>query len=72
MNLKDKYGLTVDEASLYTGIGRNTMRLLIKNKKIPTLTVGRKNVIRTSVLEEFLVINQNVNILDFDKVKIIE
>lgn len=69
INLQNKFGLTVDEASLYTGIGRNTIRSLIKNQKLPSLLIGRKNVIRTDVLEEFLTINQGVNLLDFENVK---
>lgn len=71
INLQNKFGLTVDEAALYTGIGRKTLRLLIKNNKLPALLVGRKNVIRTDVLEQFLALNQGVNLLDFEKVKAI-
>lgn len=69
ISIQNKFGLTVDEAALYTGIGRNTLRSLIKNNRLPALMIGRKNVIRTDVLEQFLVLNQGVNLLDFDKVK---
>lgn len=69
INLQNKFGLTVDEAALYTGIGRNTLRSLIKNNKLPALLIGKKNVIRTDVLEQFLALNQGVNLLDFEKVK---
>ncbi|MGO5053911.1 helix-turn-helix domain-containing protein [Lachnospiraceae bacterium LCP25S3_G4] len=43
--------------ALYTGIGKNTLRSLIKNNKLPALLIGRKNVIRIAVLEEFLALN---------------
>lgn len=69
ISIQNKFGLTIDEAALYTGIGRNTLRSLIKNNKLPALMIGRKNVIRTDVLEQFLELNQDVNLLDFDKVK---
>lgn len=69
INLQNKFGLTVDEAAVYTGIGRNTLRSLIKNNKLPALLIGRKNIIRTDVLEQFLELNQGVNLLDFEKVK---
>lgn len=71
ISLQNKFGLTIDEAALYTGIGRNTLRSLIKNNKLPALLIGRKNVIRTDVLERFLALNQGVNLLDFEKVKAI-
>lgn len=41
----NKFGLTVDEAAAYTGIGRNTLRMLIRHGKLPVLLVlcrGRK------------------------------
>ena len=69
INLQNKFGLTIEEAAIYTGIGRNTLRALVKNQKLPALLIGRKNVIRTDVLEQFLALNQGVNLLDFDKVK---
>ncbi len=69
INLQNKFGLTVDEAALYTGVGRNTLRSLIKNQKLPSLIIGRKNIIRTDILVEFLTINQGVNLLDFENVK---
>ncbi|MGL5254145.1 MAG: helix-turn-helix domain-containing protein [Phocaeicola sp.] len=65
----NKFGLTVDEAAAYTGIGRNTLRMLIKQGKLPALFIGRKNVIRTDVLEQFLAANQGINLLDMEQVK---
>ena len=51
---KEKYALTVEEACEYTGIGENTIRQLIKWKKLPILKVGRRILIRTGSLEELL------------------
>ena len=69
--LEKKFSLTVEEAALYTGVGRGTIRSLISSKKLPSLIIGRKNIIRTDVLEEFLVLNQGVNLLDIESVKTI-
>ena len=49
--------LTIDEASKYTGIGRNTLRQLIAWKKIPTLHIGRRILIRREILERFIELN---------------
>ena len=50
--------LTIDEASEYTGIGRNTLRQLIAWKKIPTLYIGRRILIRREILERFIDLNE--------------
>ena len=50
--------LTIDEASEYTGIGRNTLRQLIAWKKIPTLYIGRRILIRKELLERFIELNE--------------
>lgn len=63
-----KLALTIDEASEYTGIGRNTIRDLIKWKKIPILKIGRKVIIKTDILEKFILINQNNNLRNKDEV----
>ena len=63
-----KIGMTVDEAAVYTGIGRNTLRQLVKHGKIPVLLVGRKTIIRTDVIEQFLEINHGMNLLNLDQV----
>ena len=63
-----KIGMTVDEAAAYTGIGRNTLRSLIKNEKLPVLREGRRIIIRIDVLDRFLIINQDIDLLDLDKV----
>ncbi len=68
----EKIGMTVEEASDYTGIGRNTLRNLIHYGMLPVLRVGRKNIIRTDVLMKFLEKNQGVNLLNMDEVRPIE
>lgn len=63
--MHDKYGklaMTVAEAAAFTGIGRNTLRDLISTKKIPVLRVGRKILIRTDTLENFLQLNDGRNL----------
>lgn len=60
--------MTVDEAAAYTGIGRNTIRSLIKNEKLPVLRVGRRIIIRIDVLDRFLITNQDIDLLDLEKV----
>ena len=68
----EKIGMTVEEASGYTGIGRNTLRSLIHYGMLPVLRVGRKNIIRTDVMMKFLEKNQGVNLLNMDEVRPIE
>ncbi len=58
----EKLALTVEEAAVYTGIGRNTLRDLISSRKIPVLRVGRKILIRTDTLEHFLQQNDGRNL----------
>ena len=64
-----KIALSIEEAADYTGIGRNTLRLLVSERKIPVLLIGRKHIVRTDALIEFLKINQGVDLLDIDSVK---
>ena len=56
--LVNSIALTIDEASEYTGIGRNTLRQLIAWKKIPTLYIGRRILIRREILERFIELNE--------------
>ena len=63
------FAMTIEEAAEYTGIGRNTLRLLVSERKIPVLLIGRKHIVRTDALIEFLKINQGVDLLDIDSVK---
>ncbi len=55
--LRDKLAMSVEDASAYTGIGRNTLRELIRSQKLPVLRIGRKILIRTDTLDNFLRIN---------------
>ena len=57
-----KTAMTVNEASEYTGIGRNSLRKLIAWKKIPVIRIGNKIFIRSEVLDRFLQENEGHNI----------
>ena len=57
-----KTAMTVNEASEYTGIGRNSLRKLIAWKKIPVIRIGNKILILSEVLERFLKENEGHNI----------
>lgn len=57
-----KLGITIDEAAEISGIGRNTMRKLVEWGKLPVLKVGRKTIIRTDTLEQFMSVNQGRNL----------
>ena len=57
--MTEKIAMTVDEAADISGIGRNTLRQLIRWKMMPTLKVGRKVLIRTEDLNRFLELNRN-------------
>ena len=64
-----KAGFTINEASDYTGIGRNTMRNLVAWGKLPVLKVGRKVIIRRDMLEAFMEANQGRNLRNEAEVK---
>ena len=64
-----KAGFSINEASDYTGIGRNTMRNLVAWGKLPVLKVGRKVIIRRDMLETFMEINQGRNLRNEAEVK---
>ena len=53
-----KIAMTIEEASEYTGIGRNTMRNLVEWGKLPVLKVGRKVLIKSDILEKFMEVNE--------------
>lgn len=57
-----KTAMTVNEASEYTEIGRNSLRKLIAWKKIPVIRIGNKILIRSEVLDRFLQENEGHNI----------
>ena len=67
--MAEKMAVKVEEAAEYTGIGRNTVRNLIKAKKLPILRVGTKHLIRIDALNEFLKLNEGINLRDIDSVK---
>ena len=67
--MAEKMALKVEEAAEYTGIGRNTVRNLIKAKKLPILRVGTKHLIRIDALNEFMKLNEGVDLRDIDSVK---
>ena len=50
--MRDKITMSVEEAAAYTGIGRNTLRELIRNRRIPVLRIGRKILIRADTLDK--------------------
>lgn len=65
----EKIAFTIEEASEYTGIGRNTMRKLVEWKKLPVLKVGRKVLVKTDMLEWFMATNEGRNLRDRTDVK---
>ena len=64
-----KTGFTINEASDYSGIGRNTMRNLVSWGKLPVLKVGRKVIIRRDMLDTFMEVNQGRNLRNEAEVK---
>ena len=64
-----KIAMTIEEASEYTGIGRNTMRNLVEWGKLPVLKVGRKVLIKSDILEKFMEVNEGKNLRDKGDVK---
>ena len=66
---KTKIAMTIEEASEYTGIGRNTMRNLVEWGKLPVLKVGRKVLIKSDILEKFMEVNEGKNLRDKGDVK---
>lgn len=70
--LKTKIGMTIEESSEYTGIGRNTMRKLVEWNKLPVLRVGRKVLIRRDILEHFMSVNEGRNLRNEQDVKAVK
>lgn len=64
-----KIALSIEEAADYTGIGRNTLRNLVKWEKLPVLKVGRKVLIKSDILEKFMEVNEGKNLRDKSSVK---
>ncbi|MEG0107809.1 MAG: helix-turn-helix domain-containing protein [Lachnospiraceae bacterium] len=63
-----KIAMTINEASQYTGIGRNNLRKLVSLGKIPHINVGRKVLVRTDVLEVFLNLNEGKNLKNVEEI----
>ncbi len=63
-----KQALTVNEAAEYSGIGRNTLRTLIGQGKIPVIQIGNKTIIRTETLDLFLSTNERRNLKNIHEV----
>ena len=59
---KYKIMLTINEASEYTGIGRNTLRTLIHWDLIPVIKIGKKTLIRAEMLDKFIKLNEGKNL----------
>ena len=70
--MKTKMAMTVEEASEYTGIGRNTIRQLVRWEKLPVLRIGRKIIIRTDALDRFVSLNEGKNLRNETEVRPIE
>ena len=64
-----KIALSIEEAADYTGIGRNALRQLVEQKKLPVLKVGRKVLIKTDILEMFMEANEGRDLRDRGNVK---
>lgn len=67
-----KIGMTIEESSEYTGIGRNTMRKLVEWNKLPVLRIGRKVIIRRDILERFMAANEGRNLRNERDVKAVK
>ena len=68
----DKIGLTIEEVTEYTGIGRDTIRKMIEWEKLPVLRIGRKTIIRRDMIEKFMEINLGVDLLIKEQVRKVE
>ncbi len=60
----NKFSMTVNEAAKYTSVGGNTIRKLIKENKLPSITIGSKELIIVKDLEQFLSMNRGHNLLN--------
>ena len=58
----NKQALSINEAAEYSGIGRNTLRMLVRWKKLSSLHIGNKIIIRTETLDKFLIANEGNNL----------
>lgn len=63
-----KQALTINEAAEYSGIGRNSLRTLVRWGKIPVIQIGNKTIIRTETLDLFLATNEGKNLKNIHEV----
>lgn len=54
LKLSCKVGLTLDEASIYTGIGRKSLEVAIIQYGVPHSKIGKKTIIYKEYLDEML------------------
>ena len=55
IEVKDKINLTIEEASLYSGIGETTIRKMLKQRACPfLLKIGNKHLIKRKAFEYYL------------------
>ena len=66
---ESKMAYSIEEAAECTGIGKNTIRLLIEWEKLPVLTVGRKLLIRADTMEQFIRMNEGNDLRNRNEVK---
>ena len=70
--MPSKCCFSINEAAEYSSVGRQTLRNLIKEKKIPCLLVGTRQLILVQDLENFLLINRGKDLLDMANLESVE
>ena len=70
--MPSKCCFSINEAAEYSSVGRQTLRNLIKEKKIPCLLVGTRQLILVQDLENFLFINRGKDLLDMANLESVE
>ena len=66
---ESKMAYSIEEAAECTGIGKNTIRMLIEWEKLPVLKVGRKLLIRADTMEQFIRMNEGNDLRNRNEVK---
>lgn len=55
IEIKDKINLTVEEASVYSNIGLNTIREILKQPNCPfSLYIGNRVLVKRKAFEQYL------------------
>lgn len=70
--MPSKCCFSINEAAEYSSVGRQALRNLIKEKKIPCLLVGTRQLILVQDLENFLFINRGKDLLDMANLESVE